>query len=362
MSKQTVHGNVEFISDFRFLVNPKMMTEQIVEWKDHIFLTRAFDKKFVRSKVGIGRETTDFKLTEEFMLMLTLKVNEMRKRLLQPTKVMLRPHKIVKYEKGDFFKAHFDANHFMTLSVEIFQGGRFGGDLCFDNVDPNTSKKIENNNEIKLTLFYNDLKHWVSKVKDGKKMTIIFDILASEELDMEMIDYFQKKTEKAFEKLKTEELAMECVHIYMHEKMENHFLKGVDRIMYELLNEKRFVKFIRTARHPDRHGIFREELIEFAFPSDGGFNKDAMLRIFESQECVDKSDFLKEELTELETTDEFLFIADQYRLGNYRFLANNPALYRYLDLTIDNLCLGNEGMYSDPIHNLTFIAKREGIE
>ena len=103
-----------------------------------------------------------------------------------PKQVELSLAKMVFYEEGGHFKYHIDTNHqpnmIFTLSVEIFvRENNEGGELILN--DARKFEKIPSplkENELGLAMFYHDVRHKVTKLIQGTRVCLLFDVLEKE--------------------------------------------------------------------------------------------------------------------------------------------------------------------------------------
>lgn len=149
-----------------------------------------------RSAVGKGRLTVldeSVRKSKEFSakhIQLSSKFKEWVKEtvcegavaLHHPYPVKARLYKLLIYGKGGRFKSHIDSPHssgmIMTFSVDIWCGDRSGGKLKFESRarDDEDNTIFPEPGELVYHLFYHDVKHRLTTVQSGWKMSLVFDV------------------------------------------------------------------------------------------------------------------------------------------------------------------------------------------
>jgi hypothetical protein len=394
-------GSKYCVEGFDFLVDPTLYYSKEIPMKGDTCLMKintipinatinanTFEgllKDSVVSKVGINKETventeyrksheisqkeiTSTEIDKEFMKLLQQKLNEVnQKYLLHPTSLKIEFYKLVLYEKEDFFLPHFDADHsegdqVMTISVDLYCGKRIGGILLFQDLNEgNNGPTAPSKDNITMSIFYNDVGHSVSKLDKGRKVSLVFNVLQTNELDDAMIEKFDKQTRKGFRSIGSEKIGVEMVHIYMS---KNPKLKGVDRIIEELFKINKIkTQFIKTATIKGFSNMVAHEDVFKVFHSNDEYtDKETLETIIEGEGFLTKEDFLKEiekKRVCYEKGDEPIYniISKKFKLGHIHFLWTNAARFRFYEIVKDDLYLGNEGMICEPITSLAIIEK-----
>jgi len=214
------------------------------------------------SQVGVGNETvldetirsseeidhSKLELNPDFIQLLEKNVHEMAELLNHPTNVEIQFYKMVIYRPYDFFDEHIDSNHtdnmIMTLSVEInVNGGRKGGDLIINNSE--TPQATER--ELVLTLFYHDVYHKISKLTNGYRLSLIFDVKQipsslnlpclnnySAAFDSWITKLQKMAINKSLSKLR---VGLITYHLYIGDVIKLEDLKGMDNIFYQIIKK-----------------------------------------------------------------------------------------------------------------------------
>jgi predicted 2-oxoglutarate/Fe(II)-dependent dioxygenase YbiX len=327
-----------------------------------------------RSMVGVGSETihdeeirasseihADFiTLYPQFMDYINQMVNNMAFHLGHPTTVKPQLYKLVLYKEGDHFEDHIDNDHvkdmIMTLSVEFpvaLLGEQQGGDLMFGD----ESVDHPNNNQLGLALFYHDTHHKVTKITNGYRMSLIFDVLQNpDQLIPQVIQQYLPSFQLEIQKLREKgvrRIGSLTNHLYLlsdGENMTYKSLKGMDRIFWELLRNG----YIEEVANSDNSFYF-EALIPI-MTLEGGFGtvyRDHTEDEDENRETEKQPTAITDyNLIELRFDPDRIFRAvhPKYRMGDVVLLKSKGELS--LRYSGDNeLYLGNEGFSGSSIYS-----------
>ena len=238
-----------------------------------------------KSSVGVGSETVyepdvrtsneiegdQIQLYPQFVDMLQAHVNQLGIQLDHPVELKLQLHKLILYEKDNFFKEHIDSTHtvdmVMTLVVE-FPMESEGGELVINEDEISHPEK----DTLQLSLFYHDQKHEVLKVKEGRKMSMTFDVIQTNKLIPQVIEKYRPDFNLGIQQLRAKgvrRVGFPANHLYMQINPVNH-LKGVDRVGYELFKSLAKRIEIRGLAF-DEHYWFFEDIIAIGYFL-GGFS------------------------------------------------------------------------------------------
>jgi predicted 2-oxoglutarate/Fe(II)-dependent dioxygenase YbiX len=329
-------------------------------------------------KVRKSREIKKDKivLSEKFVKLLKREVIKLKKSLGVLTDITFLLHKITIYEKDSFFDEHMDAehieNHIATLSIEL-ETNYEGGELVVDK------KNIDRAKEgcIQLTMFYTDTPHKINKMIEGYRISIQFDIVQTDNIDLSVYDElepnitiktkmssYKSLIKKGIDKLKehkVKKIGIPLIHTYFktdNNELDKTSLKGNDRLMYELMTGH--------ANKIEIHGIitnngkiYREEILSI-FKLNDAF-KALYDKSYDEKEHVcesDKKNYDDYDDIELryDEKNEFAAIKDEYLLGDCVFL-NTSHKYKYLyegksHDYFSEINLGNEGFFGTIRNNL----------
>jgi hypothetical protein len=159
-------------------------------------------------------------------------------------KYILKPYKLVIYEKGCFFSSHKDTirgpKHIGTVSC-ILDSNYEGGEFTVQHGDKTHSVSGKN----KWIAIYGDIYHEVTKVTYGTRISFLFDIYLPEEHEDEGIEILRSKIdENRVEELleiineKFEnytKVVIGMFHEYSKAQLDAKDLKNKDNIMYNIL-------------------------------------------------------------------------------------------------------------------------------
>ena len=324
------------VAAFDFLLKPTLATTGEAEWygpvatvmpkgagtkderteftltddNDPIRIKHLYDAA-VQSAVGKGEETvvdedirssreitTDsISLEPKFAAWVAETVADAGTDLNHPVPMVARLYKVVLYAEGDEFHYHMDAPHsggmIATFSVELFAGEREGGELQFKDIDdqPHATKNL-----ITWSLFYHDVKHRVTKVEEGWRVSLVFDVFESG-VPKGMLARRQKKAQAALLRMKREgarrvgfmlnhtymeptEIELEPLEQRLEQKMPKHLaeltarflsttrLKGWDRAMYHFFQAQGLEpRLVRTCVD-DNGNVFDRRLVAIFYLND----------------------------------------------------------------------------------------------
>lgn len=310
--------------------------------------------KTSRSKVGVGEKTvldlnsrssheiTELDISSKFIETIKPIVEDMAMKIDNPTKIQIHPYKLVLYQKGDFFESHIDNSHrdhmIMTLIVD-FPTELEGGTLIIDDqAIPHTK------DQLKLILFYNDIEHRVTKVTQGSKMSLIFDVCQESELIPEVIDKYYPSIRSTLGWNDIKNVAFITNHVYF-----SHELKGPDRICYEI--------FKRLGKTSIKEVLIKDQRVFYPeiFP---------ILRLGGVDKLYTPSDNLEiEKLYFFETDEDEDYIDDssvpvdpKYCLGDVYFISSDAGAkvkFEAFDVT-----LGNEGFFGKIYESLAVFLEK----
>ena len=205
---------------------------------------RKLSKYFKDSELSKEIRSKDIELTPEFSKELQYEVDKMAKTLKHPKQVQCQLSKMVIYEKGGHFESDIDAKHkpnmIFMLSLEIFVNHETqGGILTMNNQAKIPSPSHEK--ELSLVLFYHDVLHEVTEVREGTRIFLFFNVLELEKIVLfKEIETDDTKFWKGLTKFKdsgVRKIGLLFEHYYYGETKENIVLKGKDAIFFEILKQ-----------------------------------------------------------------------------------------------------------------------------
>lgn len=374
--------------EFEFLSSPhKKWVNRIVKCDIHIgtvnnipLRQEHFDELISiseKSAVGVGSETIydddirssseiiadDIQLNSEFIKRIHHHVSEMGIELEHPTSINPVLYKLVLYENGSKFDDHIDNTHsddmVMTLCVEFPRGSENKG----GNLSINGEKVPQpNKDELSLTLFYHDQIHTVSEVTNGKRMSLIFDVIQTNQI---LKNVYYPYIESFFQGLiKLQEKGVKRIgfllqHLYISsDEVKGNQLKGMDRIIYEFCSSQLKDVMIESVCYNESEWYF-EALIPI-MKLEQPFNElfydrdyeDANLINLQKQEKEDSYDDIK---FNLGNEDTYRAINPKYLMGDV-ILLKTGAESRIKYEGKKETYLGNEGFFGRIYNNLALIA------
>lgn len=406
------------LKDLDFIAKPKYWLHRDINFNDYIVnvddkikvhneINNNDIKKLIDisndSKVGIGSETVLNKnvrdsreITYErinvnpyLLELIDRHVEEMAIELRHPTKVKAHLYKLVIYQEDSHFEEHMDSNHrdnmIMTLSVELYGcNNKKGGYLIIDK----NRVKSPSKGEIGLSLFYNDIKHSIHRVKEGFRVSLIFDVVQiPDSLNNDMVSFYYDKFEKSINKIKNmgvKRVGFFTNHIYMGEGIITNNLKGMDRIVFELFR-RLGSKVNILPLCSENNSWYHNDILPIIELSEAFSSLYQKVDDDENQEEEDEEDNYysreksknKEKVRPLNKEPEksypnylykdykdiklkydhdnrFRALDDKYLLGDVLLLQNgrSPKLLYYGDEEIN---LGNQGFYGKIYENMSLI-------
>src|SRR3989338_4514461 len=280
-------------------------------------------------KIRSSKEITmdKLELNNDFYETLQKEVDIMVSELIHPHKVKLTPHKLVCYGPDDFFKEHIDSVHnnnmVMSLSVQLPPRltiqNRYvhekGGNLVVDKV------KLPlpiNKSKARLTLFYHDQKHEILPVKDGYRVSLVFDLLQLDD-KFPIPDYTPSFLYgiNNLRKQNVTKIAFITNHNYIGQNISSLTLKGIDKIGYDLFTSVCSKVQLRNICSNNSQKYYCQKLL------------------------------FDENLT-------YAAVSNKYLLGDVVFLQSSKSSVQIYKGDRD-VHLGNEGFYGDIYHNLAII-------
>jgi hypothetical protein len=233
-------------------------------WDDEIKLKCFSDLKKVAnpSLVGKNNDTVldpkvrkaseikarDIDIDPEFLQFLTTQVNDkMQKEMLHvPEKLSLVFHKMVIYEKKDFFQRHIDnihtPNQIMTLSVDLSEN-KFHHEVKFGEepkvkIIPKIPKMVEQFAKMPMVLFFHDVEHRVDAY-DNLRISLIFDVVTNEAISITGYDDEERVSMMNVGAQKLLAAGVKRVGVYIHHiyfgSHDADSLKGLDKLYYNTL-------------------------------------------------------------------------------------------------------------------------------
>lgn len=326
------------------------------------------------SDVGIGWETIhdeDVRKSEELLFgsdnmipgverLLQRHVSEMAAELGHPTEVKLKPFKIVFYRKGSFFAKHVDSIHepgqIMTLSVEFPSDDLKGGDLIIEGF----TMKHPGPGKMTLNLFYHDAEHNVDRVTEGKRMSVVFNVIQIPDQILPVVDEYRKKAELGIAKLKekgVKQIGFIANHLYISDKkVKLDELKGAD-----LLGALVFSKFSQN--------VFIESVAE----EEGEMYFEALLDVIDTKSfgtCYRETDITEEnvkvsalkpecivtEYDKINLSDKSEVINPKYLMGQTVLLESTARVWMRYEGD-EEIHTGNEGFSGEILTNLGIFAQ-----
>jgi len=354
-----------------------------------------------QSKVGKGKNTEeDLKVRKSKEISKNIKLdrdffkkikksgkNLVKSQLFENDNLSFDFYKMVVYQPGDHFKWHIDSNHknnmIATMSVQLhITGDNKGGDLIIsnrDNVlteyecdsddDETLNELYEDHekiltpsyNKVSIAVFYHDTPHMVSKVEEGYRISLIFDITHDPKIETPIESPSFKLDLVNLRAQGVKRVGFLCNHLYMGEKLHKDMLKGSDKYGYKLLQnyaEKvELVEFVKVEKQYIRKELFPLlTYLDMAVWCPVEYNLDEICEL--SDKLIEtKSSKNNNPIDFKPTFDEGLgkAICDEYRLGDVLFFnSDGPARLIYYGDT--EVHLGNEGFYGSIYEQVVVIA------
>jgi hypothetical protein len=323
------------------------------------------------SAVGVGSETVHDREVREsseielepneiypqFVEMILPVVQEMVAELDHPTRVELQPYKVVLYREGDHFKSHIDNEHsphmIATLVVE-FPSDAVEGKLGFDSVEADIDHPPPES--LGLTLFFNDVKHSVSKVEKGRRMALTFNVIATLDVLPQVMTLHLSSFQTGIAKLQARNvtrIGFVTTRVYLSSE-----LKGVDllgQLLFKTVARDVFVEEVAQ----DGRELYFADLAEigFQFTSGGILYRDVREDDDQETEGVYLPRFSKYEEIRIATdpSNKYRVIDPKYRMGNI-ILLDTCGILRIAYKSGDDIYLGNEGFSGQISTNLGVFA------
>ncbi len=253
-AEQDLQLEVDGFGDVNFPLNKKDMSRLIKEARLASFGLK--EQTIVDTRVRNVWEISPNKITtsKKVSEVIKLALNKIKTNLdiASTTELSIDLHNLLIYEPGQFFKNHQDTEKksgmIGTMVLEL-PSPYTGGDLSITHGGKTfKSPPSSNDNKINITAFYSDCFHEVKKVKTGHRVTLTYNIYASqikpinlpkpcEKIVLELKNYFfntKSETQKEIPILRR----LSCLldHQYSQKGLNWGHLKGSDRnLVGELL-------------------------------------------------------------------------------------------------------------------------------
>lgn len=342
---------------------------------------KSFDKLIEiseRSEVGVGSETIydddirssneitadQIQLNPEFLALISDYASKMAIELEHSMPVKPVLYKLVLYAYGDKFDDHIDNTHsddmVMTLCVELPRGDEIkGGDLSINGETIPSPEK----NQLSLTLFYHDQIHAVSEVKNGRRMSLVFDVIQTNQLLQNVISPYIKPFFEGVIKLKekgVKRIGFLLEHLYISsDGVRGNQLKGIDKIVYELSSQLKDL-MIESVCYNGSEWYFEAliPIMKLEQPFDELFyhheyeNEDSKPINVQNQNREDSYDNIK---LNLDKENEYRALNPKYLMGDV-VLLKTRAESRIKYKGSEEAYLGNYGFCGKIYSNLALIA------
>lgn len=312
-------------------------------------------------------------LSPEFQSFLEEKLDIISQHLRHATKIKLIPYKVVLYSEGCHFDGHIDSNHvenmIMTLSVQIATSEYSkGGNLVISGSEDSETPMapITPPNAMRLNLFYSDVKHHVTTVETGYRLSLVCDVVQTRDPnpDVEILQDDSTKFLAFCEEAKKRgatSIGISASHIYMGNSLSIDDLKGQDRIMAILFSQ---IGTAYLAQMSNMDGTtVRKEVVEICKMTDSfstlynneedstDYDEDTgeyvSKSLFKGKFVTDKSLYRTKDITKfepsLDTENIYKVISSEYLLGSTAFIVSKEGKFRLTYSGRDDIYLGNEG-------------------
>jgi len=366
-------------------------------------------------------------MTPEFLLFLEQKLAEMSKNMRNGFELKLIPYKVIIYTSGCHFDEHIDSDHHanmvMTLSVEVAldlesDGGRLklqtgskpskyrGYGSGSDN-EPTYLEvpEIEKPNDLSLVLFYSDVRHSVTEVYEGYRLSIVCDVVQTEtpvhglipptDVD-KLIDFIETAKAKG-----ADAMCIPTSHLYISEdyrSIKPTQLKGRDSLVAYLLTQYLSIRTLlpnsvscTSSLHNRRCSCYDSPVFELislvyngnseiyirkevfdVYQLDGTFSA-----VYNSDQDVDddgeelgpstktvadvtlttKKNAISTFKAVVDTEGTFRAISSEYLLGATAFVVAGDGSFRQTHVPSDEIYTGNKGFYGNIYSNLAFLVR-----
>ena len=373
------------LPEFEFLANSKNFISQNVQFDPNAIVgsiegisihPQLFDSLLTiasGSKVGVGSETvfdqgirssSEIQLDPEkdvypqFIQMILPTIQQMSISLIHPRRVELQPYKLVLYQEGDHFEEHMDSEKdeemIGTLVIE-YPGDAIGGNLEFEDfvVEHPPAETLG------LTLFYNDLKHSVSKVESGRRIALTFNVLSTSTVIPEVINHYLPTFREGIRQLELKgikKVGFITTRIYFS---QNH-LKGIDLLGHDLFLQVSNNVYVRSVAQ-SAEGIYFSVINRICqyfgdmdvLYSDYTDDQDEIQT--EPIEIISTVGYDQIALN-LDRENRFVAIDSRFRMGDIVLLKTDGIL-RLAYRGKEDLYLGNEGFQGEILTNLGAFAQ-----
>jgi len=316
------------------------------------------DKTVLDKDARSSRESTDFKLDDDFDKYIAEKVKTGLAELNAGELLIMSPHKIIIYGPGDFFSEHMDSCHTpgqnMSCVVELvseYETEDDTGGLIVNGKDVMEGHDLE---KPSLCVFYHDLPHRVPKIELGYRVSITFDLV----VEPPKFDINFKEDLDKMKELGVTRFGFFASHRYLG---NNQPLKGTDdKIVKGVTPYTRSVRRIVMGCY--ENGWMHEKLNDLMSDAARGLLWDVNDNEEDEGDEGNGKDEVQNQYSKLSFPKEFEkryeqgrydMIKDEYRYGDV-FVCWTPWSDNQTHTSNEEIRLGNEGFYGEICEN-TFI-------
>jgi len=332
------------------------------------------------SKVGKGSETVldkNVRRSKEYndLIFEPGFLDTVRSKVVEGLKVLkagelrdLNPHKLIIYGPGDFFSEHMDSVHIpeQTLTCVVVLSTEWKND---QNCDFIINRKEYTSTDCSMYLFHQDDTHEVPEIEEGYRISLTFDLVVDPtqvtEEDVKMVQELVERIQSTGAR----RFGFFACHTYLCEEQNTYKLKGDDQRLVQAIKHclpnvsMEILNLIESDNydwcHPDIHNfVLRSSacsslLREVYSDSDSDSHCD-----YPNPSVSSPRDFEPEFKAREDSSNEFAFVKDSYKLGDVLVLysPHKPKMTYHGNQEIH---LGNEGFFGSVHENVFFLFQIE---